>query len=437
MATHSDPIEGESTVGVGDCRAPEKSDLPGPRWYSAHVSAQDINARAAAIKPSATLAISAKAKALKADGKDVLSFSAGEPDFKPPTHVVETIRAKLAGQPVGYAPVPGLPDLRDAVAEELSAYHEHAFTRNNILVSNGAKHSLANFFLVTLSQGDEVVFPAPFWVSYPEMIGFAGGTSKIVKTTSETGLKLTPELLAPALNNKTRVLLLNNPGNPTGIGYSFDEIRALGECLHQHAPQAYLLVDDIYRKLTYGSFEHSSAFKALKGISERIVIVDGLSKSHAMTGFRIGFLCAPEHIIKATIAVQGQTTSGAGTPSQWGAVAAMDHERCAEDLGKMKEAFTRRRAIMLEGLRSIVDVSLIEPDGAFYCFADFGKYMGRDDLKDDLAFASWLLEEKLVATVPGSAFGAPGYLRLSFATSDENIVKGIERIAAACKSLRP
>lgn len=399
------------------------------------VSAPEINARAAAIKPSATLAISAKASALKADGKDVLSFSAGEPDFKPPAHVVETVRAKLAENAVGYAPVPGMPALRDAVAAELSAYHGHEFTRNNILVSDGAKHSLANFFLVTLNPGEEVVFPAPYWVSYPEMIGFAGGVPKIVTTTAETGLKLTPELLAPVLNDKTKVLLLNSPGNPTGVGYTFDEVRALGECLAKHAPQAYLLCDDIYRKLTYDGYEHASAFKALKGISERIVIVDGLSKSHAMTGFRIGFLAAPTHIIKAANAVQGQTTSGAATPSQWGAVAAMNEAACADALAEMREAFTRRRTLMVDGLRSIPDVELIKPDGAFYCFANFGKYI-TGDIADDLAFAGYLLDEKLVAAVPGSAFGAPGYLRLSFATSDDNISKGLERIAEACKALR-
>ena len=401
------------------------------------VSASEINARAAAIKPSATLAISAKAGALKSEGKDVLSFSAGEPDFRPPAHVVEAVRSKLADLAVGYAPVPGLPALRDAVAEELSAYHGYGFGRNNILVSNGAKHSLANFFLVALHPGEEVIFPSPFWVSYPEMIAFAGGVPKIVTTTAETRLKLTPELLEGAITDKTKVLLLNSPGNPTGVGYTADEVRALGEVLARKAPQAYLLCDDIYRKLTYGDYQHASAFKALEGITDRIVIVDGLSKSHAMTGFRIGFLAAPLHIIDACNAVQGQTTSGAATPSQWGAVAAMNEDACKDELAEMMAAFTRRRTLMIEGLRAIPDVSLIEPDGAFYCFADFGKYVGsREDIRDDLDFAGYLLDEKLVAAVPGSAFGSPGYLRLSFATSDENIQKGLERIAEACGALR-
>lgn len=403
------------------------------------MSVSEINARAAAIKPSATLAISAKAKALKAAGKDVLSFSAGEPDFKPPRVVIDAVRAKLDSHAVGYAPVPGLPALRDAVAAELSAYHGHAFERADILVSDGAKHSLANFFLVTLNPGDEVIFPAPFWVSYTEMVGFAGGKAVVVPTSAASGLKLTPELLEAAITDHTRVLLLNSPGNPTGVGYSAQEVRALAEVLHRRRPEALLLCDDIYRKLTYDGFEHTSAFKATAGVMDpsRIVIVDGLSKSHAMTGFRIGFLAGPREIINAAIAVQGQTTSGAATPSQWAAVAAMDADACAEDMAKMRVAFARRRRLMVDGLRSIPEVELVEPDGAFYCFADFGKYMGwRDDLEDDLAFAAWLLEEKLVATVPGSAFGAPGFLRLSFATDDASIEKGLARIREACASLR-
>lgn len=402
------------------------------------MSAPEINARARAIRPSATLAVSAKAGELKAQGKDVLSFSAGEPDFAPPKHVVETVREKLSSGPVGYAPVPGLPALRDAVAKELSAYHGQSFSRANILVSDGAKHSLANFFLVTMSEGDEVIFPTPYWVSYTEMIGFAGGQAVVVKTKAEDGLKLTPEALQAAITPKTKVLLLNSPSNPTGVGYTAEEVRALGEVLHRHAPQAWLLCDDIYRKLTYDGYEHASAFRALEGVTDRIILVDGLSKSHAMTGFRIGFLCAPPELIKATVAVQGQTTSGAATPSQWGAVAAMDEAKCADELAAMQTAFARRRRIMVDGLRAIPDVSLVEPNGAFYCFADFGKYMGwRDEIEDDIAFATWLLDQKLVATVPGSAFGAPGYLRMSFATDDESIRQGIARIAEACASLRP
>ena len=401
------------------------------------MSAPEVNARARAIQPSATLAVSAKASALKAEGKDVLSFSAGEPDFAPPKHVVETVRAKMAEGPVGYAPVPGYPALRDAVAAELSAYHGQKFGRGNILVSNGAKHSLANFFLVTLEPGDEVIFPTPYWVSYPEMIGFAGGNSVIVKTKAEEGLKLTPEALESAISPKTKVLLLNSPSNPTGVGYSAEEVRALGEVLHRHAPQAWILCDDIYRKLTYDGYTHASAYRALEGVTDRIILVDGLSKSHAMTGFRIGFLCAPKEIIDAANAVQGQTTSGAATPSQWGAIAAMDEAKCAAELEAMQTAFTRRRRLMVDGLRAIPDVELIEPNGAFYCFADFGKYMGwRDEIEDDIAFATWMLENNLVATVPGSAFGAPGFLRLSFATDDASIEKGLARIADACKSLR-
>lgn len=401
------------------------------------MSASEINARARAIQPSATLAISAKAASLQAEGKDVLSFSAGEPDFPPPKAVVDATAKKLAEGPVGYAPVPGYPALRKAVAEELGAYHGRKFKPEEVIVSCGAKHSLANFFLVTLDPGDEVIFQAPYWVSYPEMVALADGKPVAVPTTSATGLKLTPDLLAQAITPRTKILILNSPSNPTGVGYTAQEVRALGSVLAERAPQAWILCDDIYRKLTYDGYEHASAFKALEGITERIVLIDGLSKSHAMTGFRIGFTVAPVEIVKAMVALQGQTTSGPATPSLWGAMAAMDEAACAEELAEMREAFTRRRRIMVDGLRAIPEVELVEPNGAFYCFADFSAYVRmRPEFRDDLGFASWLLDEKLVAAVPGTAFGAPGYLRLSFATSDENIQKGLARIAEACAELR-
>lgn len=372
-----------------------------------------INRLAASIKPSATLAVSARAGELAAEGKQVLNFSAGEPDFRPPEAVTRAVREQLAQKPVGYAPVPGLPALRSLVAEQLGAYHGQSFEPANVLVSCGGKHSLANLFMVTLDPGDEVAIAAPYWVSYPVMVELAGGVPRVASAGREDGFKLTPEKLASIVGPKTKFFILNSPSNPTGVGYSRAEMRALGEVLVERAPQAWVLCDDIYRELTYDGFEHVSAFEAFAGLTDQIVIVDGVSKTYAMTGYRIGFLVAPKPIVKAASALQGQTTSGAATPSQWAALAALGPDSRGA-VAEMREAFARRRTAMVGGLAAVAGVHVVPPDGAFYVFADIGAHVGNDRFADDVAFATWLLEEKLVATVPGTAFGAPGHLRLSF-----------------------
>jgi aspartate aminotransferase len=393
-----------------------------------------INRLAAGIKPSATLAVSARAGELKAEGKQVLNFSAGEPDFRPPEAVTAAVREQLASKPVGYAPVPGLPPLRKLVAEQLGAYHGQPFEAANVLVSCGGKHSLANLFMVTLDPGDEVAIAAPYWVSYPVMVQLAGGVPRVASASAAEGFKLSPEKLAEIVGPKTKYFILNSPSNPTGVGYTRDEMRALAEVVVEKAPQAWILCDDIYRELTYDGFEHVSAFRAFEGLTDRIVIVDGVSKTYAMTGYRIGFLVAPKPIVKAASALQGQTTSGAATPSQWAALAALGPESRGA-VAKMREAFARRRTLMVDGLSALAGVRVVPPNGAFYVFADIGAHVGNDQFPDDVAFATWLLEEKLVASVPGTAFGAPGHLRLSFATDDETIQEGVRRIGAAIASL--
>ncbi len=394
----------------------------------------NINARALAIKPSATLAVSARANALRAAGKQVLNFSAGEPDFRPPVSVTRHVVERLEEERVAYAPVPGLPALRDAAARELSEYHGRSIGRDEILISCGAKHSLANLFMVTLSPGDEVVIPTPYWVSYPAMVELGSGTPVFVEAAAERGFKLDPERLAGALSDRTRFVVLNSPSNPTGVGYTAAEVRALGEVICAKAPQAWIVCDDIYRKLVFDGYEHVSAFRALEGLTDRVVIVDGVSKSYAMTGYRIGILAAPAPVVKAAAAVQGQTTSGAATPSQWAALEAMTNSAAQEDVVTMRGAFAERRQLMLDGLREVPGVTTVRPDGAFYVFPNFGAYV-KGRFADDVALATWLLEEKLVASVPGSAFGAPGHLRLSFATSEDEISEGLRRIKAAIESL--
>lgn len=394
------------------------------------------NARAGMLSMSPTLAISARAGELRAQGKAVLNFSAGEPDFRPPPAVTEAVTRFLASRSVLYTPVGGMPDLRDAVAREFTRYHGRPVSRAEVLVSCGAKHSLANLFMVTLSPGDEVVIPAPYWVSYVDMVKLGDGAPIIVDTRREDGWRLQPKDLEAALTPKTRFIVLGNPTNPTGAGYTAAQMRALAEVMVKRAPQCWLLVDDIYRRLVYGGFEHASAFKALHDITEQIVVVDGVSKSYAMTGYRIGFMLAPTRIVAAASKLQGHVTSGPATPSQIAALAALTDPSCDAVVEEMHAAFTRRREMMLAGLAQLPGVDTFVPDGAFYLYADVTRHLGPGtNFADDLALATWLLEQELVATVPGTAFGTPGFLRISYATDDESLRAGLGRLQKAFDSL--
>jgi aspartate aminotransferase len=390
------------------------------------------------LSESPTLAMSARAKELKAQGKEVLDFSAGEPDFHPPAGVTAAVIDYLRTRPVHYAPVPGLPALRDAAAAEFARYHGRPVTRGEVLVSCGAKHSLANLFMITLSPGDEVVIPAPYWVSYADMVRLGDGVPVIVPTRREDGWRLQPEALAAALTPKTRFIVLGNPTNPTGAGYPAPLLRELGEVMARVAPNCWLLVDDIYRRLVYGGFEHVSAFTTLADVTEQIVVVDGVSKSYSMTGYRIGFLLAPANVVSAASRMQGHVTSGAATVSQIAALAALTDPSCELAVQEMHAAFTRRRKFMLAGLQALPGLDIVAPDGAFYLFCDVSRHIGPGtQFADDIAFATWLLEQKLVGTVPGTAFGAPGHLRLSYAAADETLRDGVERLGQALAGLPP
>lgn len=390
------------------------------------------NARAAKLSVSPTLAISARAGELRAQGKAVLNFSAGEPDFHPPPAVTAALTRFLATKPVHYTPVAGMPELRDAVAAEFARYHGRPVTRAEVLVSCGAKQSLANLFMVTLEPGDEVVIPAPYWVSYVDMVKLGDGVPVIAATRREHGWRLQPEDLEAALSPKTRYIVLGNPQNPTGAGYSAAQLRALGEVMAARAPRCWLLIDDIYRRLVYGGFQHSSAYAALRGVTDQIVVVDGVSKSFAMTGYRVGFLLAPAKVVAAASRLQGHMTSGPATTSQVAALAAVTDPSCEAVVQSMHAAFTRRRAFMLGGLSALPGVDVFPPDGAFYLYADISRHTGPGtQFADDLSLATWLLEHKLIATVPGSAFGTPGFLRLSYATDDDSLRAGLERLQEA------
>ena len=394
------------------------------------------NARAGMLSSSPTLAISARAGELRAQGKAVLNFSAGEPDFRPPPAVTAALTKFLASSPVHYTPVPGTPALRDAVAHEFSRYHGRPVARAEVLVSCGAKHSLANLFMVTLAPGDEVVIPAPYWVSYVDMVKLGDGVPVIAGTRREHGWRLQPDELAAALTPRTRFIVLGNPTNPTGTGYSAAQMRALAQVMAERAPRCWLLVDDIYRRLVYGDFVHTSAFQALQGVTDQIVVIDGVSKSFSMTGYRIGFMLAPAKVVAAASRLQGHMTSGPATPSQVAALAALTDPSCEPAVQAMHAAFVRRREFMLAGLDGLPGVDTFAPDGAFYLFADVSRHLGPGTrFADDLAFATWLLEQKLVATVPGTAFGTPGFLRVSYATDDESLRAGLERLREAFAEL--
>ncbi len=396
-----------------------------------------ISARAAAIQPSATLAVSGRAGQLRAQGKQVLNFAAGEPDFSPPTAVRDAVAQAVHAGPIHYAPVPGTPALRDAVAELLSTVHGRSFSRAEILVSCGAKHSLANLFLTTCDPGDQVVIPTPYWVSYPDMAGLAGAEPVFVPTTRAQGWRMRPEDLEAVLSERTRIVVLNSPSNPTGAGYREADLRALGEVIAARAPRAWVVCDDIYRDLVYGDFRHVSAIQAFpESVASRVIIVDGVSKTFSMTGFRIGYFAAPAPLVSAAARIQSQTTSGAATLSQHAALAALTDPSVPAEVAAMKEAFVRRRQLVLDGLAPIPGAEALPPDGAFYMFVDVSQHTGpKARHGDDIELATWLLEEKLVATVPGTPFGAPGHLRMSYATDDASLTEGLSRIGDALSSL--
>lgn len=397
----------------------------------------NISVRADRIKPSATLAVSGRAGELRAEGKQVLNFSAGEPDFAPPSAVVRAVTEAAQSGPCHYAPVPGTPALRSAVAELLSSVHGRAYAPAEVLVSCGAKHSLANLFLAICDAGDQVVIPAPYWVSYPDMAGLAEAEPVIVSTSRADGWRMRPEALEAALSDRTHIIVLNSPSNPTGAGYRETDLRALGEVIAARAPQAWVVCDDIYRDLVYGDFTHVSAVQALgEAVAPRVIVVDGVSKTFAMTGYRIGYFAGPKEIVSAASRIQSQTTSGAATLSQHAALAALTDPSVPAEVAAMKDAFTRRRSLVLEGLAEVPGAEVLPPDGAFYVFVDVSRHTGpKARHADDIELATWLLEHKLVATVPGTPFGAPGHLRMSYATDDATLTEGLLRIRDAFASL--
>ena len=389
------------------------------------------------IKPSITLAVTAKASKLKAAGVDVISFGAGEPDFDTPAHIKAAARAALDQTNVGkYTEVGGILPLRKAIAAELSAVHKVAIEPDQVLVSTGAKHSLYNLFGALLDPGDEVLIPAPYWVSYPDMVMLAGGRPVILETRADNDFAVTAEQVREACGPRTRAIVLNNPSNPSGAVYSGAQIKALAEvCIEK---DLLVVSDDIYRQLVYGDASYHSIAAVGPEIAKRTILVDGVSKTYAMTGWRIGYTAGPVPLIKAMAKIQGQATSNPTTIAQLAAVAALTGPQ--DCVGEMRAAFNERRLAIVKLLRAIPGVQCREPRGAFYAFPDVSAYIGKKSpeghiLDDDVQLCDWLVEVGKVAVVPGSGFGAPGFVRLSYACSMQDIEVGVGRMARALATL--
>ncbi|HEY5937823.1 MAG TPA: pyridoxal phosphate-dependent aminotransferase [Kofleriaceae bacterium] len=388
------------------------------------------------IKPSITLAVTAKAARLKADGIDIVSFGAGEPDFDTPAHIKDAARISLDKGVGKYTDVAGIVPLRAAIANELSAVHKTTISSDQILVSTGAKHSLFNLFMALLDPGDEILIPAPYWVSYPDMVMLAGGRPVILETRAEDDFAVTAEQVAAACSPRTRGIVLNNPSNPTGAVYTRAQIEALAKVVVEK--DLIVISDDIYRQLIYGDAEYVSIAAVSPEVAKRTVLVDGVSKTYAMTGWRIGYTAGPLPLIKAMSKIQGQSTSNPTHISQIATLAALTGPQ--DCVAEMRRAFDERRQEMVKLLRAIPGVTCREPKGAFYAFPDVSTFVGKKTpegsiLDDDVQLCDWLVEVGKVAVVPGSGFGAPGYVRLSYACSMANIQEGVGRMAKALATL--
>ncbi len=393
-----------------------------------------LSSRLNRLAPSATLAMSQKSGEMKAAGIDVINLSVGEPDFNTPDHIKEAAKNAVDNNWSKYSPVPGYADLREAIAAKLKNENGLDYKSSEILVSNGAKQAVCNAVMALIDDGDEVIVPTPYWVSYPQMVLLAGGTPVHIPARYEQNFKITPEQLEAAITPKTRMLILCSPSNPTGSVYSKAELAALAEVILEHE-DLYVLADEIYEHINYvGKHESIAQFPGMK---ERAIIINGVSKAYAMTGWRIGYMAAPEWIIKGCNKLQGQYTSGPCSVSQKTAVEAYTaSQQCVED---MRKAFERRRNLIVSLVKEIPGLEVNNPDGAFYVFPKCKSYLGKTDgervINDTNDFAMYLLEVGHVATVGGDAFGDPECFRMSYATSDDNIREAMKRIKECCARL--
>jgi aspartate aminotransferase len=392
--------------------------------------------RLSRIKPSITLAVTQKAAEMRAKGVDIISFGAGEPDFETPEHIKNAAREGLVKGASKYPAVSGITPLREAICKVTEEVHGFPVGMDQVLVSTGAKHSLFNLFLALLDPGDEVIVPAPYWVSYPEMVRITGAEPVLLKARPDDGFALSIDEFKAAITPKTRAIVLNSPSNPTGAVYSRELLQQVADiCVEK---DILVIADDIYRQLVYGDAEYVSIASLGPEIAKRTVLIDGVSKSYAMTGWRIGWTVGPKELIKGMTKIQGQSTSGANHLAQIAATQALVGEQ--DCVAEMRKSFDDRRKRMVELLRGIEGIQCQEPKGAFYAFPDVSHFVGKkteggQTIEDDVALAGYLVE-KGVALVPGSGFGCPGFARLSYASSMEDIEAGLERMKSALGELQ-
>ncbi|TDL99242.1 MAG: aspartate aminotransferase [Flavobacteriaceae bacterium] len=389
-----------------------------------------ISKRLQQLNPSATIAMTEKARELKAQGKDVISLSIGEPDFDTPDFIKQAANKAMEEGYNSYSPVPGYLDLREAICEKFKRDNDLTYSPNQIVVSTGAKHSIYNVFQTILNPGDEVIIPAPYWVSYVDMAQLAGGVSKIINTTIENDFKITPEQLEKAIGEKTKAFIFSSPCNPSGSVYTRQELEALAEVFAKHK-EVIILSDEIYEHICYGQRPVSIA--SIESVYDQTVTINGLSKSFAMTGWRIGYLGAPEAIAKGVSKLQGQITSGTNCIAQRAAITACKAN--PKEIQFMVDAFSKRRDLVLKMVAEIPGFKCNEPKGAFYLFPDVSACLGKTyqgvEVKDSDDLAMYLLEKANVATVGGVSFGSPGCLRISYATSEDKLIEAFARIKAA------
>ena len=396
---------------------------------------EQVSHRVAALAESSTLAMNAKTKELQAQGIDVINLTVGEPDFFTPDHVKQAAKKAVDDNFSFYTNVPGFPELLEAISKKLKRENNLEYAANQIIVSNGAKHSLTNAFLTLINKGDEVIIPAPYWVSYAELVKLAEGINVIINTEVEADFKITPAQLEKAITPKTKAFLLCSPSNPTGSVYSKSELRALADVLVKH-PDIFIISDEIYEHINFiGGHESIAQFPELK---DRVVLINGVSKSYAMTGYRIGYMAAAPWIAKACNKLQGQMTSNASTIAQKASVAALNGDQAVVE--QFRKAFEKRRDMVYAAISQIKGVKCNKPDGAFYVFPDISAFFGKSaegrtiKSSDDMSF--YLLEKAFIASVPGSGFGNDKCIRLSIATSDEKLTEALKRLKAALEKLQ-
>ena len=392
-----------------------------------------ISNRVTQIKPAATIVVSMKAMELRAQGKDIISLGFGEPDFDTPDHIKQAAIDAIWQGKTKYPPVDGTKELKNAIVRKLKTENQLEFETGQIVVSNGAKQSLSNVLISLLNPGDEVILPAPYWVSYPDMIKLAEGQPVILNAAAENEFKITAKQLETSITDQTRLLIINSPSNPTGKVYNEAEYRELAKVLVEH-PKVMIVCDDIYEHIYWGEKPYRTLLNVCPELSGRTVIINGVSKAYAMTGWRIGYAAAPKELRNAMLKVQSQSTSGACSISQAAATAALEGPQ--DCLAQMRGEYKRRYEYLLKALNDIDGIECEDCDGAFYAFPSFKPIIdSMPDIRDDVELAAWMLENAGVAMVPGTAFGAPGHLRLSYATSMENLQSCIQRIKGALETL--